>query len=581
MTKHRHFTVPNFLVAMIVAIAAMPTNVFKVDHHGLGIEHLQPWRTRSNDGGLRRLGRTLMCRLTALCAGWRGHPLAMPAAATAAMLVVALAVPNYGQDVTMAAPVVMAGGSVLKQLRQQAADLDGKIAANQQSTLEIETEVSQLRDKVAAEKRAMTADERAKLTTLTDRKKTNRELLASLLEDKRTVAVDLSIAEEDNEADRRQPDPAPGGDAEASRRAASTVVAGAHHADTDPKRGFRDHREFMTKVMEAARFNKVDARLKPLQIEAAAGSDEQGTYSDPHGGFAVPVAFSPDILSVQAEADPTAALTRKMPMAAPMVKQNARVDKNHATSVSGGLRVYRHSETTETTSSRLQTEQLTFTAEDLIGLAHATENQISDSPSSFIAMISDGFRDEFASKIMQEKIRGTGTGGQYLGALVSGALITVAKETGQPADTVLVENIDKMAARCWRYTSERTVYLANPTTRPQLRGLVRNVGTGGSVVNYFTNEGGDERLDGRRVFFTEFASALGDLGDLLLVNWSEYIEGLYQSLQQAESIHVRFVNHERSFKFWVRNCGQPWWSSVLTPKYGDTLSPLVTLAARA
>ena len=70
------------------------------------------------------------------------------------------------------------------------------------------------------------------------------------------------------------------------------------------------------------------------------------------------------------------------------------------------------------------------------------------------------------------------------------------------------------------------------------------------------------------------------MGDLILVNWAEYIEALYQGLQQAESIHVRFVNHERSFKFWVRNCGQPWWSTALTPKYGDTLSPLVTLAAR-
>jgi hypothetical protein len=62
-------------------------------------------------------------------------------------------------------------------------------------------------------------------------------------------------------------------------------------------------------------------------------------------------------------------------------------------------------------------EQLTFAAEDLMGLAYATENQISDSPGSFIALISDGFRDEFARKILREKVRGVGSAGQYIGVM--------------------------------------------------------------------------------------------------------------------------------------------------------------------
>lgn len=352
---------------------------------------------------------------------------------------------------------------------------------------------------------------------------------------------------------------------------------GRDRSEDDPKRGFKDHREFCKVVMEAGMGRRVDERLKPL-YQATAGSDEQGGYSDPYGGFMLPVAFSPNVLSVQSESDPTAAYVTPLPMEAPIVKIAARVDKDHSSSVSGGLVVYRHAETTAVTPTRTQLEQLSFDAQELIGAAYATESLMADSPGSFIAMISAGFRDEFAAKILNEKLNGVGASGQYLGVLNSPCLVTVAKETGQAADTIVTENIDKMAARCWRYNS--AVWLANQTTRPQLRGLVRAVGTGGAPVPYFSVGDGQERLDGRPIFFTEFAKAVGDVGDLILGDWSQFIEGIYQPLQQAESIHVRFLNHERTFKFWVRNCGMPWWRSALTPKNGATLSPFVVLAAR-
>ena len=53
-------------------------------------------------------------------------------------------------------------------------------------------------------------------------------------------------------------------------------------------------------------------------------------------------------------------------------------------------------------------------------------------------------------------------------------------------------------------------------------------------------------------------------------------------MASAESIHVRFLTHGRSLKFWLRNAGMPWWNAPLTPKKGtNTLSPFVTLAERA
>ena len=110
---------------------------------------------------------------------------------------------------------------------------------------------------------------------------------------------------------------------------------------------------------------------------------------------------------------------------------------------------------------------------------------------------------------------------------------------------------------------------------------MRAVGTGGAPVPYFTQGDGQEFLDGRPIFFTEFAKAVGTAGDIILGNWSQYLEGTYESEQYAESIHVRFAAAERAFRFYRRNDGQWWWKTALTPKNGSTLSPVVTLAVRA
>ena len=89
-------------------------------------------------------------------------------------------------------------------------------------------------------------------------------------------------------------------------------------------------------------------------------------------------------------------------------------------------------------------------------------------------------------------------------------------------------------------------------------------------------------LLGFPLYFSEHCETLGDAGDILCINPAEYLEGVYEPLQSAESLFVRFESHENCFKFWTRNAGAPWWESALTPKKGaNTLSPFVRLAARA
>jgi HK97 family phage major capsid protein len=373
---------------------------------------------------------------------------------------------------------------------------------------------------------------------------------------------------------------------------ALSVPATAAGPEAELGRGFRDPREFLMCVMKAYCNEGVDKRLEPLMtrrieknlrdqgiVTKAVGSDEQTGINDPYGGFLVPPAFSPDLLKIEAEADPIGKRVTSIPMSSPTVRMPARVDKNHTTSVSGGLTVTRRPETVAGTSARMEFEAVELRAHSLFGLAYATEEILTDSPISFAAILAAGFSDQFTYHLINERISGTGVG-EFEGVLNSPALITVSAETGQAASTILVENVYKMRSRCWGYG--KAIWLANYDTMPQLMLLNQAVGTGGAVVwQPSAREDVPDMLLGRPLVFTEYAKSIGTAGDLFLGNWAEYLEGTYQPLRNDESIHVRFVNHERAFKFWMRNDGRCWWRTALTPKNStQTLSPFVALAGR-
>lgn len=341
--------------------------------------------------------------------------------------------------------------------------------------------------------------------------------------------------------------------------------------------GFNSPVEFFDAVAMAYTRRRLDSRLAPLQ---AAGSDEQSTQDDPYGGFFVPEAMAPGMLTTFPD-DPMAGRVTTFPMGSPLVYQLARTDQNHNTAPSGGLVAGRRLETSEATSSLMQMEKIRFDATSLFGLSYATEQLVSDSPQSIAALLEAGFRDEFTDHMIHERLFGTGAG-QFTGVVNAGCTITVSKEGGQSADTIVADNVIKMRKRCWRIG--RAIWLANPDCYDQLVGLqVESTTPAGSksLYEHSTDEDKPDTLSGRPIFYTEYCKTLGDKGDLVLGDWSQYLEGTY-SRGRNESIHVRFENHTRTFKFWVSNDGAPWWRVPVTPKNGsDTLSPFVVLEERA
>lgn len=330
------------------------------------------------------------------------------------------------------------------------------------------------------------------------------------------------------------------------------------------------------RAVRAAAMGEIDPALRRFQ--AAQGSDESGLFD-----FAVPTTIAPVVLGTGADDDPAVGRMTPVPMETPTVSVDARVDKNHSTSTSGGLQVYRIPETNDITVSRQKYEQITLTANAAMALTFASQRVMTESPLAFAALLEQGYRDEFASFCLEERMWGTGVG-QFTGVLRSPALITVAKESGQANDTIVWQNVVNMRARCWRY--RQAVWLATQEAVPQLTTLTVPVGTGGAHVPAWTAGNSEDEMPdqllGRPLYYSSDAcSALGDFGDLVLINWGEYLDATYRPMEMVSSIHVRFQAVENAFRFSYRGDGSPWWRSALTPRRSTTtLSPYVALAAR-
>jgi HK97 family phage major capsid protein len=343
--------------------------------------------------------------------------------------------------------------------------------------------------------------------------------------------------------------------------------------------------EQLVDVYQATRPGAViPARLLEHHRAQAAALGLSGVPSD--GGFLLEKDTSADLM--QRAYETGAVISRCFPIPVGENSDGIKINGIDETSRAdgsrwGGIRVYRKAEAVEATASKPKFREIEMSLEDMIGLCYATNNMLRDAR-VLEAVIRRGFRQEFGFKMDDEAINGTGQG-MMLGILKSDALVTVAKETGQAAKTVVYENICKMFSRLWGRSMLNAVWFVNQDVLPQLFQMSLPVGTGGAPV--FLPPGGASgspymTLMGRPVIPIEQCQTLGTVGDIILADMGEYIVINKDDIQEAVSIHVQFLTNESAFRFVARNNGQPAWHAALTPKNGtNTVSPFVALATRA
>ncbi|MGB0971557.1 MAG: phage major capsid protein [Mycobacterium sp.] len=331
-------------------------------------------------------------------------------------------------------------------------------------------------------------------------------------------------------------------------------------------------------------------KLMAVQEMYGAASGASAT-SGPDGGFLIQTDFAADLMKDGKSESVLASRcsTTEISANADSLEVTYIDETSRATgSRWGGVQVFRAAEADTVTAKKPKLGKWESRLEDLRGLFYST-NRLDRDARAMGQVVGEAFRDEFAFTIDNEIFRGTGTA-QCLGVTTAldssgaGPTITVAKETGQAADTIVAENILKMWSRVNPRSRTRGVWVYNAECDVQLAQM--QIGTGTSAQLVFmppTGLSGSPygTIYGRPVIPIEQASALGDLGDIAFLDLSKYKLITKGGIQEDSSPHVRFIYWENTLRWNVSINGAPMDKSALTPFKGNTTtSPFVVLAAR-
>jgi HK97 family phage major capsid protein len=325
--------------------------------------------------------------------------------------------------------------------------------------------------------------------------------------------------------------------------------------------------------------NSAELEAKASQIKKIQNSF--GSVVPADGGFLIPETLRSEILSLALENSIVRSRARVIPMESlrlpiPMVDATSNVS-----SVFGGIVCYWTEEGATFTESQASFGQMVLEAKKLTGYAEVPNELMADA-TAFGSFFDQVFPEAMAWYEDDSFISGSGTG-QPKGFLNANAAVTVSKETGQPAATIVWENIVKMYARMLPSSHKNAVWIVSPDTFPELATMALSVGTGGSAI-WLQNGQGDAPMTilGRPVIVSEKVSALGTAGDINYVDLSYYIIGDRQTMTATSSPHFKFSSDKTAFKIVERVDGRPWLQSSVTPKNnGAALSPFVQLATRS
>jgi HK97 family phage major capsid protein len=415
-------------------------------------------------------------------------------------------------------------------------------------------EQSAILDKAMAENRAMTEDEHGKVTAM--------EAEIKNLESQITLAETIT-----------------------ARNAANATPANApiFAEPNSHKPMWNSMSEFIVAVRNAGTpGGKVDNRLR---IQNAASGLNETIGSE--GGFFVQQDLSSKLLKRAYETGQLASRCEKIPISnnSNSIKFNSVDETSRANgSRYGGIVTYWEGEADEFTASKPKFIPIELSLKKLTALCYFTNELLADA-AALPAMVEKMFAEEMAFKLDDAILRGNGTG-QPLGILNSKALITVPKTASQTADTITLNNVQDMWSRRWSRSSSNMIWITNQDCEKQLQNMVIPTGTySGATV--FMPPGGVSgapyaTVMGRPILVMEQAATLGDKGDLVLADLSQFVLIDKGGVETAESIHVRFIYDESVFRFIYRVDGQPIWRVPLTPYKGsNTVGPFITLAERA
>lgn len=249
----------------------------------------------------------------------------------------------------------------------------------------------------------------------------------------------------------------------------------------------------------------------------------------------------------------------------------------------GGVRAYWMDQADALTASKPKIGKWELDLGKIGAVGYATSELLADAGLMASIML-EAFGSEIAFELDEAILRGDGNGKPKGIIGNAAATVSVAKETSQTADTVNWNNVAKMFGRVAPGSVLRGQWYINQGVYADL--LLMTSAATSAATPMFTAPGSVAdapfgALYGRPIRVIEHASAIGDVGDIMYLDLSEYVLIDKGGMQSAESMHVRFLNDEMAFRLVYRVNGHPKWKTIPTPFKGSaSVAPFVTLDAR-
>ncbi|MET4170974.1 HK97 family phage major capsid protein [Bradyrhizobium sp. LA6.1] len=357
-----------------------------------------------------------------------------------------------------------------------------------------------------------------------------------------------------------------------SNPALATVVR-----DSDPARtaGFASLAEFAVSVRNMAVGGIVDPRF------SAAATGYQQNQGSAGEGVLVPTEWREAIWSLVFDNNDLLGFCNPEPTQGNTV--GIIKDETTPWGASGVQAAWR-SEGTQMLATKAALTPTMMQLHELFAFVLATQEVLDDAPRLQNRLTVQAAR-AIRWKAFEAVMWGDGNG-KPLGFMASPALVTVTKESGQAAATLVTANVLKMASRLLEMDGGNPQFLANRDTIPQLGTLQIGNNAAWLPVNGALTGGGIRKggiLLGEQLSYNEHCQTLGTKGDIVLADLSGYALATKQGggIDFAASIHLFFDQNVQAFRWIFRVGGQPYLSApVAAAKGNSTKSHFVCLENR-
>lgn len=323
---------------------------------------------------------------------------------------------------------------------------------------------------------------------------------------------------------------------------------------------------------------------KGMSTKAPTG---MGEFIGEDGGFLVPPSVSTRIMDKVFEVSDFLRSVELLPfqgnsLSIPAIREKSRVDGSRG----GGVLGRWIGESTQgTLTDKIKIDMINLRLKKCAVFLVTSEELMSDTGGLALGRFLTRMASrELAFQITDSLINGTGVD-RPMGVLNAPALITTTRDT---TSRIKFNDITNMWVRCHIPSRGQAIWLIHPEAEAELDLLgfrapndADTDAVGGHSI-YLPPGGLNDtpfgRLKGRPVIPCEFCAVLGTTGDIIFVDFSEFIGIQKAGIRSATSIHLRFDFDEQVFRFTLRLDVKPWWNSAVTNFKGSgTVSPYTAL----